>query len=483
MDDHKGRRALAWDMLRTVGLLLLLPAALSAAPAPQQDPSAELEHLRKRVQEQERMIEQLREQLAAQGRLLEALREEVRAMVRRSHEPAEGSNRAAGSAASSGARATSSLFFWSNGRPTLRSPDGDFEIAFSGEGQLDFRAYGQEPFAPANTFLIRRFRLAVLGKILSRYEYKVQADFAERGGGLLRDGWLRLQVRPGMRLQVGHFKEPFSQEELRSAMHIDFVERAMATRIAPSRSPGIQLAGDVAGGKIEYQLGAFNGKGTLAPNTARTPEGVVRVRFSPWRGESVRWRAGVSFGGALALGRQRGGMSLIGQTESQSATFFPARPVNGQVLRANGELTYLVGPFALRAEYNQMIQDRYQLGPNRTTLPAVIAKGYAAQATYVLTGERKPENGPVIPGRSFLASGPGNRGWGAWEVKIRYSALQLSDGMETKRAETITSGVNWYLTPFVKYMLDLAVERFPAASPFRRSESFFSLLTRVQFAF
>lgn len=479
MSHQRARWASFREGFRTLALLLFLVSPLSASPEQHRsEPPTEIEALRRRVREQEQTIEQLKQQLAEQRRLLEELRREVRALARRSEPSPDISNRPSERAASPGERA-SPLLLWSNGRPTLRSADGDFELSFSGEGQLDFRAYERGSVAPPNTFLVRRLRLAVSGRMLARYEYKIQADFAERGTGLLRDGWLRVRVHPGLYVQAGHFKEPFSQEELRSAMHIDFVERAMATRIAPSRSPGVQLAGEVARGRIAYQLGAFNGKGSLAPNTTRTPEGVLRVRLSPWRGPEGQ---GVSFGGAFALGRQRGGMSLIGQTESQSATFFSARSVNGQVLRANGELTYLAGPFALRAEYNQMAQDRYQLGPNRTTLPAVVAKGYTAQATYLLTGEKKPENGPVIPHRSFPLAGAGGRGWGAWEAKLRYSVLRLSDGMESARAETITCGVNWYLTPFVKYMFDLAVERFPT-SPFGRPERSISVLTRLQFAF
>lgn len=482
MSHHGAQEALVRGGLRAWIFFLLFTPPLLASPGPQQSQSPmELEALRKLVREQEQTIEQLKQQLAEQRRLLEELRQEVRALVRRADEASDVSNRSSERTASSRERAPS-LFLWSSGRPTFRSADGDFELSFSGEVQLDFRAYGQESLAPPNTFLVRRLRLAMSGRMLSRYEYRIQADFAERGTGVLRDGWLRVHIRPGLSVQAGQFKEPFSQEELRSAMHIDFVERAMATRIAPSRSPGIQLVGEIADGKVVYHIGAFNGKGGLALNTTRTPEGVLRVRVSPWREKDAREGQGVSFGGAVALGRQRGGMSLIGQTESQSVTFFAARPVNGQLLRANGELTYLAGPFALRAEYNQMAQDRYQLGPNKTTLPAVVAKGYTMQATYLLTGEKKPENGPVIPRRSFLSSGKGERGWGAWEAKIRYSVLQLSDGMGSARAETVTCGVNWYLTPFVKYMLDLAVERFPAR-PLHHAERSISVLTRLQFAF
>lgn len=493
--------ALCRGVAVTFLLLLLLPSLHESSAsrswaqqekAPSAGPradGAEWIALQKRLEQQQAQIESLTQRLAEQSRLVQELEQQVRALLQRvnatAETPAGHSERSASEGATpqpTRASSATATFFWSQGRPTFRSTDGNFEMALSGEGQLDFRAYGEQASAPPNTFLIRRFRLAVSGRLSPRSEYKIQADFAERGTGLLRDGWLRLHLRPRIYVQLGHFKEPFSQEELRSSMHIDFVERAMATRIAPSRSPGIQVTGEIAAGKVIYHIGAFNGKGTLAPNTTRTPEGVVRVRFSPWRGEKNPWGEGLSFGGAIALGRQRAGMSLAGQTESQSTTFFPARPVNGQIVRANGEVTYLLGPFAFRAEYNQMAQDRYQLGPGKTTLPAVIAKGYAAQATYLLTGEKKNENGPVIPHRPFLALGQGERGWGAWEVKVRYSTLQLSDGVETTRAETITCGANWYLSPFVKYMLDLTVERFPRSAQTRVGLSL-ALLTRIQFAF
>ena len=57
----------------------------------------------------------------------------------------------------------------------------------------------------------------------------------------------------------------------------------MVNNLAPARSPGAMVFGIVNKGAFEYYVGAFNGKGQLNPNTSNTPEGVLRLRFAPWR--------------------------------------------------------------------------------------------------------------------------------------------------------------------------------------------------------
>src|SRR4029077_14313194 len=119
-----------------------------------------------------------------------------------------------------------------------------------------------------------------------------------------------------------------------------------------------------------------------------------------------------------------------------------------------GELTWTVGPAAFRAEYDQTNQARNRLGPHGVALPAVVAKGFAGQFTYLLTGENKTD-GAITPKHNFFGDESGRPGLGAWELKVRYSGLQISDGTaKSNRAQTIYFGANWYLNRFVRYMLD-----------------------------
>src|SRR5207302_296235 len=165
-----------------------------------------------------------------------------------------------------------------------------------------------------------------------------------------------------LQLRFGQFKEPFSQEELRADIYQDFVERSLVNNLAPSRSPGLMASGVVDKGVFEYQVGAFNGKGLLANNNNGTPETAIRLRFAPWKNGKVFLTKGLFIGGAFAAGRSLGGTSLRGQTESHSFTYFASDTINGKYTRANGELTWLLGPATIRAEYDQTNQRRDNLG-------------------------------------------------------------------------------------------------------------------------
>ena len=146
----------------------------------------------------------------------------------------------------------------------------------------------------------------------------------------------------------------------------------------------------------------------------------------------------------------------------------------------------MLGPAAIRAEYDQTNQRRDNLGPGGRNIPGVVAKGYMAQLTYVLTGEEKPEITSVSPKNNLFSDSNGKQGLGAWELKLRYSNLQIADGTaKSNRAGTLYFGTNWYMNRFVRYMLDLGFERFkdPVRSPQPGDKNFFVVLSRVQVAF
>jgi phosphate-selective porin OprO and OprP len=250
------------------------------------------------------------------------------------------------------------------------------------------------------------------------------------------------------------------------------------------------ISGSLNKGVVEYYAGAFNGKGLLAANNNGTPETAFRVRFAPGKNSKSYWGKGLAFGGAFAQGRTFGGTSVRGQTESRSFTFYAPDTVNGKIIRANGELTWLIGPASIRAEYDQTNQDRDNLGTAGRNLPGVVAKGYMAQATYLLTGENKPDGNraddPVVPRHNLFSNEGSSPGFGAWELKFRYANLQLSNGTaKANRAETFFFGPNWYLNRFVRYVLDLGIERYkdPLRSPNSGDKNYFVVLSRIQVAF
>jgi len=461
---------------------------------------SELAQLRALIEQQELKLGEMERRLAAADpkSKIEALRR-VAASAEQPKQPAGteqplGSvEQPAASGAMAGASQTASKAYDKSGlvagwadHAFLRRPDGSFETDIWGYVQFDFRGY-QAGNHPPDTFLVRRARLAIEGRVERFFEYKLEGDFADTSSTLLRDFYLRLHRIEEAQLTVGQFKEPFSQEELRLDLYQDFVERSLANLLVPSRSPGLMLSGSIGRGTIEYQVGAFNGKGLLALNNTGTPEGVVRIRLAPWKKTGAFWLKGLAFGGAYAQGQSAPGTSLRGMTESKSFTFFNGDTVNGKIIRSNGELTWLLGPATLRAEYDQVNQSRNNQGLGGTNLPGVVSKAYTAQFTYLLTGETKPDAGIVVPKHSLFGEGDGSApGFGAWELKVRYSNLQMSDATaKSNRAGTLYFGVNWYLNRFVSYRLDLGFEQFKdlARAPRPGEHNYFIIQSRVQLAF
>jgi phosphate-selective porin OprO/OprP len=373
---------------------------------------------------------------------------------------------------------------WGDSHAFLRSADGSFETQIGGYGQLDFRGY-QSGNHPANSFFLRRGRIALEGKLERYFDFRIEGDFSDPVTPL-RDLYVNIHRIDEFQLRFGQFRVPISQEEMRSDNYQDFVERSLVNNLVPSRSPGLGASGVLNKGAFEYQLGAWNGKGLLAANSTGTPETALRLRFNPWKHSQDFLSKGFIFGGAFTQGRSGISTSVRGLTESRSFIFFIPDTINGKYIRANGEVTWMLGPAAIRAEYDQTNQRRDNLGPGGGNLPGVVAKGYMAQFTYVLTGETKPEILTVTPKNNLFADSNGKQGFGAWELKARYSNLQIADGTtKSNRAGTLYFGTNWYLNRFVRYMLDLGFERFkdPVRSPNPGDKNFFVVLSRVQVAF
>ncbi|HKV37615.1 MAG TPA: porin [Blastocatellia bacterium] len=371
---------------------------------------------------------------------------------------------------------------WDEKHAFLRSADGNFETNFMGYSQLDSRTYSSGSH-PANTFVVRRARLAVEGKLYKYFDFKLEGDFADTTRTLLRDAYVNIHRIDEFQLRFGQTREPYSQEEMRPDNVQDFIERSLVNSLVPSRSPGMMAYGTLGGGGFEYQVGVFNGKGLLQSNNNGTPDQALRLRLTPMKHSDSFWLKGLTVGGAYNQGRSLKGLSVQGITESR-IVFFKPESVNGKVYRSNAEITWLLGPAAFRAEYDETNQRRDNLGTGATNLPGVVSQGYMAQFTYILTGEDKPDSGPVVPKRSLFDERAGRRaGLGAWEIKVRYDSLQINDSTRnSNHADSVYFGANWFMNRFIRYSIDLGVERFgdPVRAPNPKTKNFFAVLNRIQ---
>jgi Phosphate-selective porin O and P len=112
-----------------------------------------------------------------------------------------------------------------------------------------------------NGFRVTNFRLKLSGELDGGYGYLLQTNFS--AAPAILDAELHYQVADALVFQAGQFKAPFSRELLTAAGDLDFVDRSrVVTALAPGRQLGAEVRGRLAGGRLEYAAGAFNGNGT-----------------------------------------------------------------------------------------------------------------------------------------------------------------------------------------------------------------------------
>lgn len=403
---------------------------------------------------------------------------------------------------------------WNGEHFFIRSADGQFSISPYGYVDNDHRAYKGDG-APSDTFVIRRARFGFQGNFGSHFDFALLTDANATSGAIVRDVYLNVRIRPEFQFQAGQFKEPFAQETGIGATNLDFVERGLQSLLYPCagtayRCPGAVLHGDISGGVVQWWAGIFNGRNGVAPNLTNEPEFTGRVRFYPWRKSKSDWFKQFAFGGSITHGRTRGlsgDLSFNGALPDQAYTFFPQLRVNGPTERYEGEFTYIRGPYALRGEYVQLQQQRYDVGSETVgglgflNLPGVGSKAWNLSTTYLLTGEKRPENGtPRVKKPLFGPDTPGGkgRGWGAFELAARYSGIQanapaanfyniFTPGFVPQydyHTDEFTLGINWYPNYWVKYQVNVNVDQLHQPSTTGQlPQNFYAVTQELQFRF
>ncbi len=403
---------------------------------------------------------------------------------------------------------------WDGEHFFVRSPNGQFSISPYGYVDTDYRAYKGDG-APADTFVLRRARFGFQGNYGSHFQFALLTDAASTTGSIVRDVYLNVRIVPEFQFQAGQFKTPFGQESGTGATNLDFVERGFQALLYPSaasafRSPGIALHGDIAGGVMQWWAGAFNGKGYAVVNTTNQPEVIGRLRFYPFRKSNNGWVREFAFGGAIDRARSRGlsgDESFSGTLPDQAYSFFPQFAINGPIQRYNGEFTYLKSGFALRSEFDQLNMSRNNVGSEQSggigdlSLPSIIAKAWDVQATYLLSGEKRPENGtPRVKHPLFGPDTPGGhgRGLGAWEVGLRFMGIHANEpgaNFETYytpgyvptfnyHTDEITVGLNWYPNYWTRYMINLGIDQLKDPSTIGAiPQNYYVISQELQFRF
>jgi phosphate-selective porin OprO and OprP len=381
----------------------------------------------------------------------------------------------------------------------VRSADNAFSFRLRGYVQSDARFFGANgPVAPgASAFLLRRVRPILEATAYKYFGLRLMPDFGN-GQAVLFDAYAEARANAALNLRVGKFKPPIGLERLQSATDVRFVERGLPTSLVPNRDVGVQLYGDLAQARVQYQVGAFDGAPDAASvdGDASTGKDVVgRLFLRPFAANASGPDLGIGIAGSS--GTEQGTVPATGlgayRTTGQLALFrYRADGTAANTVLADGRRTrvspqgYLyVGPVGVLAEYVRSTTHVRRA----TSAAALTNQAWQVSAGWMITGERESYTS-VSPDHPL--DGSTSAGLGALELVARYGALTTdADAFPTyadaatqaRRARAAGVGLNWRLTRGL--LLAANYERTqlegPDAAVARSTEH--AVLTRLQLGF
>ncbi len=317
----------------------------------------------------------------------------------------------------------------------------------------------------------RRVRMKVEGDLLETTSYRVEMDFAGSGRPSFTDVWIGWRDVPLLgHVKVGHFKEPFSLEELTSSRFITFMERSLPNAFAPARNIGIMAYDYTPDLCWTYAIGWFRtASDAWGDDVGDDGEQSVtaRVTYNPVYGDDGRYvvHVGAAYSyrnadeGAFRW-RQRPEVRMAAAGEGAVPRFVDTGVIPSIEAHLIGlEAAIVYGPFSVQSEL--MYVPTNQIGTGADP----VFTGMYVYASYFLTGESRTYDrkhgyfGRVRPNQDFLVvTRDGCTAWeglGAWEVALRWSYLDLNDeAILGGRLHDVTFGVNWYLNAYTRIMFN-----------------------------
>ena len=330
------------------------------------------------------------------------------------------------------------------GQLKFNCADKEFEFQIGGRVMVDTAFFKNNPDLNDGSE-IRRARLFMAGKVFNDWKFKAQFGFAGNSTDI-EDAYLRYTGFDVGDITAGHFKEPFSLEELTSSKYITFMERALPVEaFAPSRKLGLAFGHNAK--KWTATAGVF-AEGESAENDDKN-EGhgfAARATFAPILAENRVVHIGAS---GEYRKPQDNEVRYRARPEAHIANerLVDTKTIEDvdNTVKWGVEAATVWGPFSAQAEY--IAVDNDVSGGNDPEF-----NGWYAYGSWFITGEsrayKKGKFGRVKP-ESVVGKG----GHGAWEIGARYSKLDLNDsGIKGGEQEDLTIGVNWYATPTIRLM-------------------------------
>jgi phosphate-selective porin OprO/OprP len=252
-----------------------------------------------------------------------------------------------------------------------------------------------------------------------------------------------IPVFDGMNLSIGKQKEPISMDRLMVGTHIQMQERAaVLDAMLPSRNFGALLSGTAAKERMTWAAGVFNNWIDSGDSFGESSSQVVgRVTWLPFISEDESNLVHLGFGVRHTNAKE--GIHFHTEPEFNLSSEFvdTMNFAADSAMTYNLEATWRKGPFWLSGEL-------LTTDVSSPTFGDPSFSGYHITGSWVLTGEMRPykrRNG--VMGNVPISKSVQQDGWGSLELALRWSELDLTDGLiDGGELDVLSLGVNWSLT-------------------------------------
>jgi len=493
-----------------------LVAALISSPALAASDNAAVEQQLNALQQ---ALARQQEQLAQQQQEIDRLREQLAASSSAAT-PTTVQQMAADVQQAKLAAQDAPRVTFNNARPTIASADGRASIAFRSVVQADAAHYDDDADGGATDFrrgsvgatanretaaardfsdgaYFRRARFGFEGTLARDFTYRVLAELGgsgTEGPARINDMWVGYTGFAPFTIQVGAFSPPANMDDGINPESSLFIERASTSELSRTLGGADGRIGIGMRGNGARWMSAL----TLTTRTVNDAEvfdsQLAAVgRFGGLIATSSDYNIHAGLSGTWVFQPPDQG-STAASAAQRHVLRFRDRPeirVDSTRLIDTGSIdadsAYVYGLEAGATWKNWYLgAESFHYGIERTAATAALSdptfEGFYVQGSWILTGETRRYDiasgafqapRPFVP---FTSAG----GMGAWEFALRFSHTDLdyhagafgtaaaADAIRGGVQDIWTLGVNWYLNPNVKIMLNwlhVDVDRLNPAGP------------------
>ncbi len=358
-------------------------------------------------------------------------------------------------------------------------PVDKWNVKLGGHVQLDYVNWvDADPDITGNPgtsdfFEFRRLRLVADGSGYENCDFRLQMTLepetvGESGNTVtspdVKDAYFSANEIPGLgRFRIGNFFVPFSLEQVTNDTNNLFLERSIPSQgiFAVDREVGIALYNCSEDESVTWSTGVFfdsiseSLKERIDDSQGFRTSG--RLTWTPYYDEASKGRYLVHTG-----------VGVLYTNDQDDRVRFRARPqihegprlIDSGVISTetyttgNLEFAAVMGPVTLQSEAFLSVVDQLSGGSETAT-------GAYAHLSWFVTGENRIYDRFGQHGAQFARNVPkaalrirdGILSPGAWELKTRYSNLNL-DNFQSGQYNDLTTGVNWYWSDRTRFMFD-----------------------------